>query len=84
MTPAPTTTSRFGTAGSDSAPVEETMRFSSTVTPGSGVDSEPVAMTMALASTSLDAPSAAVTRTLPGPAIAPVPRSQSILFFLKR
>jgi hypothetical protein len=37
MTPAPMTIIFFGTAFSDSAPVEETMRSSSTSTPGSGV-----------------------------------------------
>ena len=35
MMPAPITTSVLGTSGSDSAPVESTMRFWSTVTPGS-------------------------------------------------
>ena len=46
MTPAPITASRFGIAASSSAPVEVTMVFSSTSTPGSGAGSEPVAMTM--------------------------------------
>ena len=41
---------RHGVASS-SAPVEETMIFSSIATPGSGATSEPVAMTMALVST---------------------------------
>ena len=49
ITPAPTTSSFLGTAVSDSAPVEETICFSSMVTPGSGATSEPVAMMMCLA-----------------------------------
>ena len=38
MTPAPTTSSRFGTLFSSSAPVEVTTRSSSISTPGSGVE----------------------------------------------
>ncbi len=84
MTPAPTTRSRFGTAGSDSAPVEVTMRFSSTVTPGkrcrvrAGGDDDRLGLDLA-GRTVLGGDA-----TLPGPAIAPVPRNESILFFLKR
>ena len=48
MTPAPMTTRRFGTLSSSSAPVDETTTFSSISTPGSGVTSEPVAMTIVL------------------------------------
>ena len=60
------------------------MRFWSTATPGSGATSEPVAMTMFLASSVVIAPSSAVTSTLPGPAILPAPLIQSTLFFLNR
>ena len=84
MTPAPTTTRRAGTCASVSAPVEVTTRVSSISTPLSGDDSEPVAMTMALASTIWLVPSRAVTLILPGARIEPVPMKASILFFLKR
>ena len=58
MMPAPTTTRRLGTSASSSAPVEETIFFSSTVTPGSGITSEPEAIRMFFAaSVSLTAPS---------------------------
>ena len=50
MTPAPTTSSFFGTAASASAPVEDTTTFSSISTPGRRATSEPVAMTMCLVS----------------------------------
>ncbi len=50
MTPAPTTRSLPGTLSSSSAPVEETISFSSIATPGSGATSEPVAMTIAFVS----------------------------------
>ena len=49
ITPAPTTSNRLGTSFSAMAPVEETICFSSMVTPGSGATSEPVAMMMCLA-----------------------------------
>ena len=84
MTPAPTTTMRAGTCASASAPVEETTRFSSISTPGSGLDSEPVAITIAFASSVSTAPLSGVTVTLPGAAMAPVPWKAVILFFLKR
>jgi hypothetical protein len=51
ITPPPITTRWLGTCGSSSAPVESTIRSWSTVTPGSGVTDEPVAMTMFLART---------------------------------
>ena len=79
MKPPPITTSRFGTAASSSAPVEVTMRRSSTATPGSGMLSLPVAITMCLAAYS--APS---TATRPGPTMRPVPFSQATWFFLNR
>ncbi len=69
----------FGTSFSSSAPVEVTMRFSSTVTPGSGVDSEPVAITMVFALISLPS-----TATTPGALIVPWPWRWSILCFLNR
>ena len=61
--PAPTTIRCFGTAGSDRAPVESTTLPSSKATPGRGVGSEPVAMTMFFAESVLTAPPAVVTST---------------------
>ena len=56
--PAPATTRRLGTAASSRAPVEETIFFSSTATPGSGITSEPEAIRMLFAaSVSLTTPS---------------------------
>jgi hypothetical protein len=69
ITPAPITIRLLGTSGRASAPVESTIRFWSTVDAASGAGSEPVAMTMFLAPSVVTAPSAAVTSTLPGPAI---------------
>ena len=69
MTPAPTTSKCFGTSGSTSAPVEETMRFSSISMPFSRATSEPVAMTMDLVSSVCVLPSAPLTSTLPGAAM---------------
>ncbi len=66
MMPAPTTTRCFGTSASSSAPVDDTIFFSSTVTPGSGVTSEPEAIRMFLvASVSFTAPSSPSTATSP-------------------
>ena len=53
ITPAPTTNSLPGTLSSASAPVDDTMRFSSISMPFSRATSEPVAITMFLVSTSL-------------------------------
>ncbi len=75
ITPAPMTISFLGTSLSSRAPVEETMRSSSISTPGSGVTSEPVAMTMFLAESSVSLPSSPVTITLPLPAMRPLPRT---------
>ena len=55
------------------------MVVSSTSTPGSGIDSEPVAMTMLRARYSVPS-----TETLPGAVITPVPLSHVTLFFLNR
>ena len=71
MTPAPMTTRRCGTSVSVSAPVEVTTRVSSISTPFRGEDSEPVAMTIALASIVCASPFSGVTVTLPGAAIEP-------------
>ncbi len=72
--PAPTTTRRFGTSASSSAPVEETIFFSSIATPGSGITSEPVAIRMFLAdSVSFTAPSSPSTATEPGASMRPAP-----------
>ncbi len=73
MIPAPITTRRLGTWARASAPVESTMAFWSTSTPGTREGSEPVAMTMFLASSVCSAPSSALTATLPGPAMRPAP-----------
>ncbi len=51
MTPPPMTTRCSGTFSNARPPVEVTIFFSSMVRPGSGVESEPVAMTMFLAPT---------------------------------
>ncbi len=84
ITPAPITTSFFGTPESTSAPVEDTIVFSSIVTPGSVATSEPVAMTIALASRVSVEPSSLRTSTRPGAVMTPSPWKASILFFLKR
>ena len=84
MTPAPITSSFFGTRSSSRAPVEETTTFSSMVTPGRRATSEPVAITMFLVSSIWLPPSSAITSTRPAPAIRPVPWKVSILFFLSR
>ena len=73
MTPAPITTRVFGTLASSSAPVEETIRFSSISTPGSGVDSEPVAIRMFLVVRVLAPPFSTLTATSPGLGIDPKP-----------
>ena len=79
------TTRCFGTVGSVSAPVEETIVFSSMATPGSGATSEPVAMMMAFAVTSCaEPPSIGVIASVPGAVKRAAPFTQSILFFLKR
>ena len=71
ITPAPITTSRFGTSAISSAPVEVTTLFSSTSTPGREAGSDPVAMTMFLAfRTPASGPS---TVTSPGAVILPQP-----------
>ena len=86
MTPPPTTTRLAGTLRNSSAPVDETITFSSisTLTPGMPATSDPVAMMMFLASTSSALPSSPVTETLPAAMTLPVPRKESILFFLNR
>src|SRR6202035_4072726 len=84
ITPAPTIKSRCGTLSSTRAPVDDTMRFSSMVTPRSLATSEPVAMTIALVSSICVLPSAPLTSTMPVPAICPKPWKLSILFFLNR
>ena len=86
ITPAPTTTRCPGTLSRSSAPVEETIVFSSnsSSTPGMPATSDPVAMTMFFASISLVLPSSSATETLPSPSTVPVPRSTSTLFFFIR
>ncbi len=72
ITPPPITTNFFGTFFSSNAPVEVTIFFSSTSTPGKGVDSEPVAMRICFVSSTLS-PLSKATLTLPGPRISPRP-----------
>ena len=84
ITPAPTTSSFFGTFSSASAPVDDTMRFSSISMPFSRATSEPVAITMFLVSTVCVLPSAPFTSILPGAVMRPWPMKASILFFLSR
>ena len=73
MTPAPITTSFFGTAGRNRAPVEDTTVVSSIVTPGRLATSEPGAITIAFASTVSVEPSSFATVTWPGAAIVALP-----------
>ena len=85
MIPAPTTTSRLGTSARSSAPVEDTIFFSSMATPGSGVTSEPEAIRMLRAArVSLTAPSSPTTATEPAASMRPAPRNDATLFFLNR
>ena len=66
MMPAPTIRSFCGTLASSSAPVEDTMRFSSMSMPSSRATSEPVAMTMFLVSSVCVLPSAVFHLDLAG------------------
>ena len=68
MIPPPMTTIFSGTSFKASAPVEETICSSSMVIepPGKGATSEPVAMMMFFASTSVSPPSLSLTETLVG------------------
>ncbi|MNI67103.1 hypothetical protein D3C73_1227140 [compost metagenome] len=84
MTPAPITIRCLGTSGRAKAPVESMMRWLSIVTPGRGVGSEPVAMTMSLACSAVSLPSSALTTTLPTPSRRPQPLIQSTLFLRNR
>ena len=85
MMPAPTTMRCFGTSASSSAPVDDTIFFSSTATPGRGMTSEPEAIRMFLAdSVSLTAPSSPSTTTEPAFSMRPVPWNAVILFFRNR
>ena len=65
ITPAPITSIFSGTLSSASAPVDETMRFSSISMPLSFATSEPVAITMFLVSSVCVLPSLPFTSTLP-------------------
>ena len=84
MTPAPTTSSFFGGTARLRAPVDETTVFSSISTPGSCATSEPVAMTIALASSVVSSPFSALTITLPGAAIRPCPAHPVDLVLLEQ
>ena len=74
MTPAPMTSRCSGTSGNDSAPVDDTMRFSSISMPFSRATSEPVAITIDLVSSTCVLPSLPFTSTLPGATMRPVPK----------
>ena len=84
ITPAPTTSRRCGTLSSASAPVDDTMRFSSISMPFRRATSEPVAMTIDFVPSVCVAPSSAFTSTLPAATMRAVPWKASILFFLNR
>mmetsp|Transcript_31563 Transcript_31563/g.102856 ORF Transcript_31563/g.102856 Transcript_31563/m.102856 type:complete len:229 (-) Transcript_31563:250-936(-) len=84
MMPPPTTTIFFGTSESASAPVEETMRFSSISSPGSGVTSEPVARMTFLVFNTSSPPSLSATVTSPLPVSLPAPFTYLTLFFLNK
>ncbi len=84
ITPAPTTSSFSGTLSSASAPVDETMRFSSISMPFRRATSEPVAITMFFVSTVWVLPSAPFTSILPGAVMRPWPMKASTLCFLSR
>mmetsp|Transcript_41171 Transcript_41171/g.116549 ORF Transcript_41171/g.116549 Transcript_41171/m.116549 type:complete len:200 (-) Transcript_41171:454-1053(-) len=73
MTPPPITTSFSGTLSRASAPVLDTMRFSSSSTPGRLVTSEPVASMMFLASITCSVPALSATLTVLGPTSVPCP-----------
>ena len=75
---------RSGTAPSASAPVDDTIRFSSISTPASGATSDPVAMMILPAFNVFAAPLAGSTSTRPGAAILPKPWTNSTSFFLNR
>ena len=74
----------LGHLRSASAPVEETMRFSSISMPRSRATSEPVAMTMALVSSVCVLPSSPLTSTLPGAAMRPAPMKGVDLVLLQQ
>ena len=84
ITPAPTTSRCSGTLASASAPVDDTMRFSSISMPLSRATSEPVAMTMDLVSSVCVLPSAPLTSTLPGAAMRPAPMKGVDLVLLEQ
>ena len=86
ITPAPMTIILAGTFSNVSAPVEDTMTFSSKAmsTPGGLATSDPVAMTMALLSKTCALPSSAMTLTRPAASMLPCPTKASTLFFFRR
>ncbi len=83
-TPAPMTTKDFGISGNDNAPSESTMRSWSTGTPGRGVGSDPVAITMLRALTSIISPALSVTVRRPGAVMRAHPWSRVTLFLRMR
>ncbi len=82
--PRPPPGSFLGTEVSAIAPVEETICFSSMVTPGSGATSEPVAMMICLAVRLRTLPSAPFTSTLPGAVMRASPTMASDLAFFEQ
>jgi hypothetical protein len=73
MIPAPTTSSFWGTFARSSAPVDDTMRFSSMSMPLSRATSEPVAMTIFLVSSVCALPLSSLTSTWPGATMRAAP-----------
>ena len=82
--PAPMTISEPGRPSLVTAPVEETIRFSSMVTPGSDLGSDPVARMTARLASSVVAPSLPATSTTRALLSVPRPRKRVILFLRKR
>ena len=82
--PPPITTTEGGSRSSRSASSELITRVPSSVTPGRLFGARPVARITARASSVRVLPSAAFTRTAPGPASSPRPATRVILFLRKR
>ena len=78
------TTMDFGFASLRTAPFDEITVFSSMVTPGSDLGSEPVARITARPASSVEAPSSPFTSTTFFDVSEPVPGKSVILFLRKR
>ncbi len=84
MAPAPMMIMDFGCSGSASASFEPMTMLPLKSSPGSGRDTQPVAMRTFFAVWVSVLPSASFTFTSPALSIEASPRIESILFFLKR